>query len=72
MALHTGAVDLPEGQYVGHSLKRIARLLSAGHGGQVLLSSVSQELLRDKLPPDASLRDLGTHHLKDLRAAEHI
>jgi len=72
MALHTGAVEVRDGDYVGQPLNRIARLMAAGYGGQVLLSRVSQELVRDNLPPDAVLRDLGTHQLKDLSAPEQI
>jgi predicted ATPase/class 3 adenylate cyclase len=72
MALHTGAVDVRDGEYVGHVLNRMARLLAVGHGGQVLLSGASQELVRDNLPPAAVLRELGTHQLKDLSVSEHI
>jgi non-specific serine/threonine protein kinase len=43
-----------------------------GHGGQTLLSAATQELVRDTLPPNAELRDLGVHRLKDLQRPEHI
>ncbi|HSH82406.1 MAG TPA: adenylate/guanylate cyclase domain-containing protein, partial [Herpetosiphonaceae bacterium] len=47
MALHTGAADERDGDYFGPPLNRIARLLSGGHGGQILLSAATQELVRD-------------------------
>lgn len=72
MALHTGAVEAREGDYFGQPLNRVARLLSAGHGGQVLLSAVTQELVRDLLPAQVELRDLGKHRLKDLIRPERI
>ncbi|MDQ5854379.1 MAG: NB-ARC domain-containing protein, partial [Chloroflexota bacterium] len=53
-------------------LNRVARLLSAGSGGQTLLSTVTHELVRDQLPPGAELRDMGEHRLKDLQQPEHI
>jgi class 3 adenylate cyclase len=72
MALHTSAVELREGDYVGPPLNRVARLLVAGHGGQILLSLTAQELVRDRLPPGVALRDLGEHRLKDLIRPEQI
>ncbi len=72
MALHTGTVQQRDGDYFGPPLNRVARLLSAGHGGQVLLSHVTRELVRDYLPPGAELRDLGEHRLKDLIRPEHV
>src|SRR5438552_2182425 len=72
MALHTGAVEIRDGDYVGPSLNRMARLLSAAHGGQALLSMATEQLVRDNLPPGVTLRDLGEHHLKDLIRPERI
>lgn len=72
MALHTGVAEARDGDYFGPPLNRVARLLAAGAGGQVLLSSVSHELLRGDLPDGCSLRDLGEHHLKDLGEPERI
>jgi predicted ATPase len=65
-------VEERAGDYVGLPLSRLARLLAAGRGGQVLLSHVTQELVREHLPRGAELRDLGTHRLKDLNQPEHI
>ena len=59
MALHTGSADERDGDYFGPPVNRVARLLSAGHGRQILLSSATKELVRDALPEGASLRDLG-------------
>src|SRR5215469_11758132 len=59
MALHTGAADQREGDYFGPPLNRVARLLAIGHGGQVLLS----QTVRDLLPTNTPLLDLGQHRL---------
>src|SRR5215210_6180988 len=72
MALHTGAAEERDGDYFGHPLIRVARLLSASYGGQVLLSLTTQELVRDQLPGDVELWDLGEHRLKDLGRPEHV
>jgi predicted ATPase/class 3 adenylate cyclase len=72
MALHTGAAEERDGDYFGPPLNRVARLLSAAHGGQVLLSLPAQELVRDQLPAQTSLRDLGEHRLKDLFRPERV
>jgi predicted ATPase/class 3 adenylate cyclase len=72
MALHTGVTEERADDYVGPTLNRVARLLSAGHGGQVLLNQTTYELVRQHLPGQASLRDLGEHTLKDLLQPEHI
>ena len=62
MALHAGEAE-PDGHgdYLAPALNRLARLLAAGHDGQVLLSPVVQLLARDVLPPGAIVRDLGEH-----------
>jgi predicted ATPase/class 3 adenylate cyclase len=72
MALHTGAAEERDGDYFGPPVNRVARLLSAAHGGQVLLSLPTQELVRDQLPGGTSLRDLGEHRLKDLFRPERV
>jgi predicted ATPase/class 3 adenylate cyclase len=72
MALHTGTAVPREGDYVGPPLNRCARLVDAGHGGQVLLSHATEELVREALPAEAVLRDLGEHRLKDLVRPERI
>ncbi len=72
MALHTGAVQQRENDYFGPPLNRVARLLSAGYGGQVLLSLATVELARNALPAGVSVQDLGEHALKDLLRPEHV
>lgn len=72
MALHTGVVEERGDDYVGPLLNRAARLMQVAHGGQVLLSQATYELLRDLLPEGIYLRDLGEHRLKDLARREHI
>jgi predicted ATPase len=72
MALHSGAVETRDGDYFGPPLNRVARLMSAGYGGQTLLSAITRELVQTSLPPDAELRDMGERRLKDLTRPEHI
>src|SRR5262245_18535254 len=72
MALHTGIAQLREGDYFGPTLNRVARLLAIGHGGQVLLSDVAQELTRDTLPAMTALKSLGEHRLRDLGRPETV
>src|SRR6185295_20214711 len=72
MALHSGVVEVRNGDYFGLQLSRIARLLAAGHGGQILLSQATQELVREQLAPELTLRHLGRYQLKDLTDSQHI
>jgi serine/threonine protein kinase/class 3 adenylate cyclase len=75
MALHTGVPEEKEGDYFGPPVNRVSRLLSAGHGGQVLLSAVTYGLVRDvvrHMEAGADLRDLGEYRLRDLRYTERI
>jgi predicted ATPase/class 3 adenylate cyclase len=66
MGLHTGAPLLTEEGYVGIDVHRAARISAAGHGGQVLLSHATRDLV------EADVRDLGEHRLKDLAAPERV
>ncbi len=72
MALHTGAAQSRDDDYFGPTLNRVARVLSTGYGGQVLLSVATLELVRDSLPAGARVQDLGEHALKDLLRPEHV
>ena len=66
MGLHTGEGTLVEGQYLNQPINRCARLMAIGHGGQVLVSAMTEPLVRGALPHDAGLADLGEHRLRDL------
>jgi predicted ATPase/class 3 adenylate cyclase/DNA-binding CsgD family transcriptional regulator len=66
MGLHTGEPQRTAEGYVGLDVHRAARIMSAGHGGQVLLSQATCSLVGQEPPEGASLRDLGEHRLKDL------
>ena len=72
MGLHTGEVERQGTHYFGVALHRCGRLANAGHGGQVLLSATTADLVREALPGTADLRDLGEHRLRDLQRPERI
>jgi len=78
MAVHAGAADLHAGAYKsgeyasGLTLSHASRLLSSAHGGQILVSSAAQEMLREDAPRGIELRDLGRHRLRDLARAENV
>ncbi len=72
MAVHSGEAEVRDGDYFGRVVNRVARLLAAGHGQQILVSGATRELLLGGLPEDAMLRDLGEHLLKDLERPEHV
>jgi predicted ATPase/class 3 adenylate cyclase len=72
MGLHVGEAQPRGGDYYGPAVNRAARLMSAAHGGQVLLSAVAAGLVVDLLPEGTSLRDLGEHRLKDLARPERV
>ncbi|NOY08099.1 MAG: tetratricopeptide repeat protein [Spirochaetes bacterium] len=72
MILHTGEAEERGKDYYGQTLNRAARMESTGHGGQILISLVTAELVRDSLPDKTSLKDLGIYRLKDLTRPESI
>jgi class 3 adenylate cyclase/DNA-binding beta-propeller fold protein YncE len=72
MGLHSGEPKAGGERYVGIGVHRAARVGAAAHGGQVLLSSVTRELVEDDLPDGVFLRDLGLHRLKDIDRPERI
>jgi predicted ATPase/class 3 adenylate cyclase len=73
MAMHAGeAIPDPRGDYLAAPLNRLARLLSTGYGGQVLLSQAVQQLSRRALPAGSELQDLGEHRLRDLLEPERV
>jgi predicted ATPase/class 3 adenylate cyclase len=67
MGLHTGIAHQRDDDYFGPTLNRAARLMSAAHGGQIVISTATQELLTD-----AALVDMGEHRLKDLSRPERV
>ena len=74
MGIHTGAAQ-PEGgsDYSGYAtLALVQRIMSAGHGGQVLLSQTVHDLLDNNLPEDVQIMDMGERHLKDILRPEHL
>jgi predicted ATPase/class 3 adenylate cyclase len=73
MGLHTTErAEIVEGNYAGVDVHRAARIMGAGHGGQILISASTRALLRHELPSGVSLLDLGEHRLKDLPEAEAL
>ena len=72
MAIDAGAVEARDGDYFGRPLNRVARLLAAGHGGQVLVSENAADLVRGALPNNSTLIALGPHFLKDFAEPQEI
>jgi YVTN family beta-propeller protein len=72
MGIRTGEPSMGDAGYHGMALHRAARISSAGHGGQVLLSNATRELVEDNLPPGLGVRELGERRLKDLDRPERI
>ncbi len=68
--IHTGAVEPHDGDYHSPTVNRCARLRAIAHGGQTLISGASYELVRDRLPRELGLKDLGQQRLKDLQRPE--
>ncbi|MGA7052697.1 MAG: AAA family ATPase, partial [Mycobacterium sp.] len=72
VALHTGEVELRDGDYFGRAVNRAARLRSLAGGGQILCSGAVAELVIDSLPDDVVLADLGMRQLRNLPRPEHV
>ncbi|HXB36286.1 MAG TPA: LuxR C-terminal-related transcriptional regulator [Acidimicrobiales bacterium] len=73
MGLHTGDVlRRDEGNYVGPAVNRTARLRNLAHGGQTVLSAVTHDLVAETVPDGVTMRDMGTHRLRDLARPEHV
>jgi predicted ATPase/class 3 adenylate cyclase len=72
VALHAGSAAPADGDYLAPSLNRLSRLLLVSHGGQIVLTETVRRLLDGALPPDAKLRDLGEHRLRDLLEPERV
>ena len=72
MGLHTGAPRVVGARYVGLDVNRAARVGATAHGGQILLTQATHDLVAGTLPPGVTLRDLGPHRLKDLGWPEQL
>jgi predicted ATPase/class 3 adenylate cyclase len=72
MGIHTGEGVLLGDNYGGIDVHRTARIASAAHGGQVLLSEATRALVEPSLASDMRARDLGDHRLKDIERREHL
>ena len=72
IGIHTGEAESRGGDFFGPAVNRTARIMAAGHGGQILVSGATAALLNHELPGTATLRDLGEHRLKDLGRPEHL
>jgi predicted ATPase/class 3 adenylate cyclase len=71
-ALHTGEAVERNGDYFGPAVNRVARLMSIGHGGQVLVSGVTRDLAHGDLPSGITFMDQGLQRLRDLTEPEHV
>ncbi len=72
MGMHTGEPHLASEGYVGLDVHRAARIMSAGHGGQVLISQTTRDLVEHDLAEGIGLLDLGAYRLKDLQQKSHL
>src|SRR6476646_11692718 len=72
MGIHTGEVGRVANEYIGLDIHRAARISASGHGGQVVLSATTRDLVAGRLPAGVGLLDLGEHRLKDLQEPEHL
>jgi predicted ATPase/class 3 adenylate cyclase len=72
IGLHTGEALVTDANYVGVDVHRAARVMAAGHGGQIVVSQTTADLAADDLPKATSLRDLGEHSLKDLTLPQRL
>src|SRR5262249_34963707 len=72
MGLLTGEAELRDGDYYGPTVNRAARLMACAHGGQILASQTTAQLVEDAVPAGVTLDDLGEHRLRDLARPEHV
>src|SRR5215472_6998698 len=69
--VHAGVDERRDRDFFGRAVNRAARIMSIAHGGQIVASQAIVELVRDRLLPNLSLRDLGSVWLRDMANAEH-
>ncbi|HKW59542.1 MAG TPA: adenylate/guanylate cyclase domain-containing protein [Candidatus Dormibacteraeota bacterium] len=72
VGVHTGEAPLVGNEYIGLDVHHAARVAASAHGGQVVVSETTRALVEEHLPEGLSLRDLGTHRLKDLARPERL
>jgi predicted ATPase/class 3 adenylate cyclase len=72
IGIHSGTAELRDGDYFGSAVNRAARLEAVAHGGQIVCSQATADLVRDWLPASVELVDLGDHTLRDLARAERV
>jgi alpha-glucoside transport system substrate-binding protein len=72
MGVHSGEPRASGERYVGFGVHRAARVAAVGHGGQILVSNATRELVEGELEPHTRLRDLGLYRLKDLDRPERL
>ena len=66
MGIHTGEPIRATEEYIGLDVHRAARICAAGHGGQILVSQATRDLIAGDLRPPLGLLDLGAHHLRSI------
>ena len=72
MGIHSGAAESRGDDYFGPAVNRAARMMSIAHGGQIVVSHATEQLLSDALGAELGLVDLGEHRLRDLGRSEHV
>jgi predicted ATPase/class 3 adenylate cyclase/DNA-binding CsgD family transcriptional regulator len=72
LAVHTGEADLRDGDYYGTAVRRCAQMRALAHGGQVLVSEATHDLIRDAPLPGLGLKDVGARRLRDLTRPERV
>lgn len=72
MALHTGEAELANGNYKGSAVHRCARLRGLAHGGQIVMSAATAQIVRDQLSREVTLQDMGVHELRGLVRSERV
>jgi predicted ATPase/class 3 adenylate cyclase len=72
MGIHTGEARVVADNYVGVSVHEAARICAAAHGGQIVVSKVAHDLAGNALPPDTTVRSLGTFRLKDIAEPQQL
>jgi class 3 adenylate cyclase len=72
MSIHTGSARERDNDYFGPPVNKVARIESLAHGGQVIMSRITADLVKEILPEGVTLREMGSHRLKDLATPEDI